>query len=614
MGRRSRRFAVRVVAVGVAFVSSWALYHRWQLRRSAVTSLSVDAAMKHPLSHAAKLGLLASSAKDEPFDVLIVGGGATGLYTAVDAAQRGLRVALVDADDFGAGCSGTSPPLIPGAFPYFQRALRQRDLLWLRRGVEAWRALTVWSNVAPGLVRSDVSTLIPSSHILELMELTTAAVIAMLFSPFLGVWRPFHFVRGDALRTEGHETENEVQGGVILRDTLLDGNAACVALARTAEALGAVVLNYASVTSIAEVKATPGVKGHANFAVVVNDVSAPKGVGASASPEVTVYTRSIVNCAGSWVDEVRQLMPTHATDAVPSVVARHQVRSYFVLPRSAVHPVKPKNKHSRFDADALLPSPTSYSFASVMLLPWFDDCVLIGPSISSLPRLSSKSYAVAPTTVLTLVDTASNRGYDVHGVFRSQRRHLCHALQLSGVNIDEDRVLSCLSSIVPVLAPPSSVPWTGDVFMENCHISAGKQYPNVVHVYGGTLGFARDTAEKVVHRLLHDSGAFTTTETTLLRPCQTKRLALVGAQSGDAGGDDISPVTRLQRIVRDEYAVRVLDVVARRRRTAYSSPAEALTALPAVAEVMRRELGWTTERTQTELDLARAFIRSISVA
>ncbi|RNF03179.1 glycerol-3-phosphate dehydrogenase (FAD-dependent) [Trypanosoma rangeli] len=131
---------------------------------------------------------------------------------------------------------------------------------------------------------------------------------------------------------------------------------------------------------------------------------------------------------------------------------------------------------------------------------------------------------------------------------------------------------------------------------------------------GGTLGFARDTAEKVVHRLLHDSGAFTATETRLLRPCQTKRLALVGAQSGDAGSDDISPVARLQRIVRDEYAVRVLDVVARRRRTAYSSPVEALAALPVIAEVMRRELGWTTERTQTELDLARTFISSISVA
>ncbi|RNF03180.1 glycerol-3-phosphate dehydrogenase (FAD-dependent) [Trypanosoma rangeli] len=245
------------------------------------------------------------------------------------------------------------PHLSPVPFRTFSERCDNVIYYWLRRGVEVWRALTVWSNVALGLVQSGVSTLIPSSHSLELMELTTAAVIAMLFSPFLGVWKPFHFVRGDALRTEGHETENEVQGGVLLQDTLLDGNAASVALARTVEALGAVVLNYASVMSIAEVEATPRVKGHANFAVVVNDVSAPKGVGASTSRGLTVYTRNIVNCAGSWVDEVKQLMPTHTTDAVPSVVARHQVKSYFVLPHSAVHPMKTKNMHSRCDADAM---------------------------------------------------------------------------------------------------------------------------------------------------------------------------------------------------------------------------------------------------------------------
>ncbi|RNF23175.1 putative glycerol-3-phosphate dehydrogenase (FAD-dependent) [Trypanosoma conorhini] len=614
MGRRCRRFGLRVAAVGVALVSGWASYHRWQLRRSAVTSLSAGATMKRPPSHAVKLGLLADSTKEKPFDVLVVGGGAIGLYTAVDAAQRGLRVALVNADDFGSSLTGTSPPLIAGAFPYVQRALRQRDFLWLRRGVEAWRALTVWSNVAPGLLQSGVSTLIPSSHFLELTELVVAAVIATLLSPFLGAWKPFRFVRGSALRTEGHGAETEMQGGVLLTDSLLDGNAASVALARTAEALGAVVLNYASVTSIADVEAASAVHGRANFAVVVNDVSAPKGAEAPVPRGVTVYTRSIVNCAGSWVDEVKQLMPNNAADAVPTAVARHQVRSYFVLPRSAVRPVITNGRLSCLGSDALLLSPTSYSFASMMLLPWFDDCVLIGPSLSSLSRLPSKSYAVAPTTVLALVDTANNRGYDAQGVYKSQRRHLCRALQLSGVNIDEDRVLSCLSSIVPVIAPPSRVPWAEEVFMEGCHVIAGGQQPNVVHVYGGTVGFARDIAEKAVDRLLHDSGAFTTTEATQLRPCQTRRLALVGAQSGDAGGGDVSPVTRLQKIVREEYAVRVLDVVARRRHTAYSSPAEALAALPAIAEVMRRELGWTAERTQAELDSARAFIRSISVA
>ncbi|EKG01718.1 glycerol-3-phosphate dehydrogenase (FAD-dependent), putative [Trypanosoma cruzi] len=612
MGRRSRRFAARVAAVGVAFVSSWALYHRWQLRRSAVALLPVDTTINIPQSHAMRLQLLGSSTKKEPFDVLVIGGGATGLYTAVDAAQRGLRVALVDADDFGAGHTGTSPPLIPGAFSYIQRALRQRDLLWLRRGVEAWRALTVWSNVAPGLLENGVSTLVLSCHLLELMELTTAAVIATLLSAFSGDWRPFRFVRGNVLRKEFQEAGKAMRGGILVEDAFLDGNAASIALARTAEALGAVVLNYASVTSITNVETTAELKGQANFAVLVNDVSTPNGVGELAPRAVTVYTRSIANCAGSWVDEVKQLVPGNAMDAVPSAVQRHQVRSYLVLPRTAVQTATPNNADLLFGADAFSVSPTSHSFSSVMMLPWFDGCVLIGPSLSSLFRLPSKSYAVAPTTVLTLAGTKNNNGCNIHDVYISQRKHLFRALQVSGVKVDEERVLSCLSSIVPIIASPPHVPLAKDIFMGGCHISSGKEQPNVVHVYGGTLGFARDIAEKALDRLLHDSGAFSTAETAALRPCQTSRLALVGAQSRDATSDVVSPVKRIQRIVREEYAARLLDIVARRKHTAYSSPAEALAALPAIAEIMRCELGWTAERTKVELEVTKAFIRSIS--
>lgn len=86
------------------------------------------------------------------FDVLIVGGGLTGLYAAVDGAQRGLRVALVERADVASGSSGCVPCVVPGALPYVQRALRQRDASWLTRAWTVLRCATVWRNVAPWCV------------------------------------------------------------------------------------------------------------------------------------------------------------------------------------------------------------------------------------------------------------------------------------------------------------------------------------------------------------------------------------------------------------------------------------------------------------------------------
>ncbi|KEG12250.1 glycerol-3-phosphate dehydrogenase (FAD-dependent) [Trypanosoma grayi] len=612
MGRWSRRFAVRASGTAVTLVGGWALYHRWELRRTAVVSLPEELATPPPLSRTAKLHQLESgrSGVSQPFDVLIIGGGAVGLYTAVDAAQRGLRVAVVDADDFGAGYTGTSPPLVPGAFPYVQRMLRQRDAMWLRRAVEAWRALKVWSNVAPGILEDNVLTLVPSFHVLELVEFVTAAALATLLSPFCGPWRPFGFVRGTVLQAQLGKAEDDVRGAIVSRDAMLDGTATCVALARTAEALGAVVLNYAAVTNIADVAPTSPSPGSANFAVSVSDVSAPSGAGAAKPHVVTVYARSIVCCAGSWADEVKQLVPNNALDTVPLAYERHQVNSYLVAPRNALHVAADAAlSWSTLGAAALLTSSTSYSFSSVMVLPWFDQCVLIGPSVAPLPRLHSRAEATAPTAVGSWVDV--DGGGDVH---EGQRRHICNALQASGVTVEEGRVLSCVSTVVPILRAPSEVPWVADVLMEGCHISAGAQQPHVVHVYGGILGFARDTAEKVVDELLRSSGTFTQAEAEALHPCRTRRLALLGAERKDNVCDSVSPKVRVQQLVREAYAVRVVDVVARRTHVAYSSPAEALAALPAIAAVMGDELGWTAARSRAELSLAQAFIRSVTVS
>ena len=69
----------------------------------------------------------ASGDQDEPYDLLVIGGGATGSGIALDAATRGLRVALVEKDDFASGTSSKSTKLVHGGVRYLEKAVWELD-------------------------------------------------------------------------------------------------------------------------------------------------------------------------------------------------------------------------------------------------------------------------------------------------------------------------------------------------------------------------------------------------------------------------------------------------------------------------------------------------------
>lgn len=68
-----------------------------------------------------------SASKDNEFDLLIIGGGATGAGVAVDAISRGLKVALVERDDFSSGTSSRSTKLVHGGVRYLEKAVWNLD-------------------------------------------------------------------------------------------------------------------------------------------------------------------------------------------------------------------------------------------------------------------------------------------------------------------------------------------------------------------------------------------------------------------------------------------------------------------------------------------------------
>lgn len=235
-----------------------------------------------------RLATLAS----EDFDLLVVGGGITGAGIARDAALRGLRVALVEKDDFASGTSSRSSRLVHGGLRYLEHG--QLHLVF-ESSMERRRLL----QIAPHLVHP-LSFLWPVYQGARVPRWKLAA--GLLLYDALALFRNvgWHHSLGreqvaalePALRRDG------LRGGARYYDAATNDARLTLANALGAAQLGAVVLNHA------EVRRLRVVRGRAAGAVVVD------GIGGQ---EVEVRARVVVNATGPWSDLVRDLEPDART-------------------------------------------------------------------------------------------------------------------------------------------------------------------------------------------------------------------------------------------------------------------------------------------------------------
>jgi len=247
----------------------------------------------------------------EFYDIVIVGGGATGLGAAVDAASRRYRVLLVEARDFAQGTSSRSTKLVHGGVRY----LAQGNIRLVREALIE-RGLLVHN--APHLV-SELRFLVPAYEWWQ--------------KPFYGVGLTFYDVLAGSLGLKGTafvDAANALQlvptllperlrGGVLYSDAQFNDTRLAISLARTAEALGATLLNYAQVTALLK-------QGEKLSGVVVRD--------AESGREYTVRARCVVNAAGVFCDAVRRLDDPSATPIVAVSQGIHLVLDRRFLPGS----------------------------------------------------------------------------------------------------------------------------------------------------------------------------------------------------------------------------------------------------------------------------------------
>mgnify|MGYP001051805473 CR=1 FL=1 len=178
-----------------------------------------------------------------PWDVLVIGGGATGLGIAVDAAARGYRTALIEARDFSSGTSSRSTKLVHGGVRY----LAQGNVKLVREALTE-RALLLAN--APELVHP-LEFIVPCYRLFEreFMRIGLGMYDALAGRRGIGATRWLSNAetceRLPGVRSQG------LQGGVAYWDGQFDDARLAIALMRTAIGLGATVLNYVRVEQIA---------------------------------------------------------------------------------------------------------------------------------------------------------------------------------------------------------------------------------------------------------------------------------------------------------------------------------------------------------------------------
>lgn len=177
--------------------------------------------------------------KNEPFDILVVGGGATGLGCALDAAARGYRTALVEAEDFAKATSSRSTKLVHGGVRYLQ----QGNVALVR---EALRERAHLRDNAPGLV-TPLPFLVPAYAAWQRLYYRAGLHLYDRLAGDSGFPRSRGLGARDALAQIGTLERRQLRGGVLYWDAQFDDARLAVALARTAADRGAAIANYVRV-------------------------------------------------------------------------------------------------------------------------------------------------------------------------------------------------------------------------------------------------------------------------------------------------------------------------------------------------------------------------------
>jgi glycerol-3-phosphate dehydrogenase len=504
---------------------------------------------------------------ETPFDVVIIGGGASGLGAALDAASRGHSVALFEQADFAKGTSSRSTKLVHGGVRYLQQGNVSLVL-------EALRERGRLSKNAPHLVHSQ-AFVIPNYSWWQGPFYGIGMKVYDQLAGKLGLAPSRHLSKEETVEMIPTIETEKLVGGVVYHDGQFDDTRLAINLAQTADELGACMVNYAQcVGLVKENEAVSGVK--------IRDLESDQ--------EFTVHAKTVVNATGVFVDGIRQMDDPKAN----KIIAVSQ----------GIHIVLPK---SFLPGNAAIMIPKTADGRVLFAVPWHDH-VVVGTTDTPLDSHSLEPRALEEEREFVMTHackylTKDPTPADVLSIFAGLR-----PLVKAGDSSDT-AALSRDHSII--ISGSGLITLTGGKW--TTYRKMAEDVIDQVETLGGLEHKRCETEDMQIH-------GWTKTEATRinLAPYGADALQIQELiENEPALGELVHPDLRTQKAeviwhAREEMARTVEDVLARRTRGLLLNAAASIKAAPEVARLLAKELGrdaaWEKEQVTAYETLAKGYV------
>lgn len=521
----------------------------------------------------------------DEFDLLVIGGGATGCGVALDAATRGLDVALVEQGDFSQGSSSKSTKLVHGGVRYLEKAILKLDREQFGLVREGLRERGYLLRNAPHLAHP-IQLMTPVKTWFQAAYIFAGLVLYDLLAGRLSLGRSRLVSSSKAQQLFPQLDLDGYVAAVIYYDGQFNDARMAVTLARTANAHGAACVNHVEVVELAK-------EGGLVRGAVVRDTITGE--------TWTIRAKGVVNATGPFADAVRRMDDPQAKDMLKV--------------SSGIH-ILLDAKHTPEDMSLMIPS--TEDGRVLFMIPWMGH-VLFGTTdeparvehdpvpeekdVDYLLRYASK-YLRRPLT-----------RDDVLAVWSGLRPLVFSSGKASTQELARTHVIDVSASGLLTITGGK---WTSyrcmaedavDVACARFSFGRGRKSATRTMRLLGSCGHVSGSWEELARREGIDPAL--ARSLVSLYGDEARRVLAVGKEPGLM--DRIHPEhpyigAEVAYSVRQEMAAHVADVLLRRLPLGLLNMVHAQEAAPIVAAIMAREFGWDEARREKEIDSARRLL------
>lgn len=638
--RRSRKLLLGSVATVTAVWGANSLIKKSRDSDILYSDVSVSTIKKSSVDIPSRADLLSRLSKTDKFDVLIIGGGATGTGCALDAATRGLNVALVEMNDFASGTSSKSTKMAHGGVRYLEKAFWELSKAQLDLVIEALNERAHMLHTAPHLCKI-LPIMIPVYNYWQVPYFYVGTKMYDLFAGSQNLKSSYLLSPSRAAEVAPMLDASKLKAGLVYHDGSFNDSRMNSSLAVTAVERGATVLNYVQIKQLLKNKETGKVEG----AVAVDRET---------GKEYQIKAKVVVNATGPYSDRLLQMdqSPTGLPDdsilqkinenaTVSTKIAVPNPK--MVVPSAGVHIILPSFYCPK--EMGLLDAQTSDGRV-MFFLPWQ------GKVLAGTTDIPMKQVPENPTATEA----------DIQDILKELQHYITFPVK-------REDVLSAWAGIRPLVKDPRTAESGSGTTQQLVRSHFLFTSPSdLITISGGKWTTYREMAEETINEVVK-VGKFNTT------PCITKKLRLVGGENWNpnlsallsqqyqlssvmaehlannygtrapvicelfkqdprnklpvalAGKENVSvfghvdydsfryPYTigELKYTIKYEYARTALDFLMRRTRYAFLDAKQALNAVEGTVKVMGDELGWDSKRRHSEIQAATEYIKTFGV-